>query len=147
MVGGVGYFDTEQSSSSILDTKSINNAGQGTIMVMVDNGMDIDIITPEEAVESLIQLIQWDSENKSIFSAQDSMETINLEESILNLNIQGLDGVPNLLYSEEIYYAEKDIGIEMPIDKLVKISNKTIVLIGVSGCGKTRTCYDLCRKF
>jgi hypothetical protein len=75
------------------------------------------------------------------------METLNLDESILNINIKSLDGVPNLLYSEEIYNDEKEIGIEMPIDRLLKIIRKTIVLIGVSGCGKTRTCYDLCRKY
>jgi hypothetical protein len=51
------------------------------------------------------------------------------------------------LYTEEIYKDEKDIGIEMPIDRLIKIHRKTIILIGVSGCGKTRTCYDLCRHY
>ena len=35
----------------------------------------------------------------------------------------------------------------MPIDRFVKIVRKVIVLIGVSGCGKTRTCYDLCQKY
>ena len=104
-------------------------------------------VTPEEAVSNLVQLISLDDENKNIFSAQESMNDINLEDSILNLNIKGLDKVPNLLYSEEIYTHEKEIGIEMPIDRLVKIFRKVIVLIGVSGCGKTRTCYDLCRKY
>ena len=108
--------------------------------------MDIDI-TPEQAIDSLKQLISLDNGNNNIFSAQDSMETLNLDESILNVNIKSLDGVPNLLYSEDIYKDEKEIGIEMPIDRLFKIIRKTIVLIGVSGCGKTRTCYDLCRKY
>jgi hypothetical protein len=105
--------------------------------------MDI-VITSEQAIDSLKQLISLDNGNKT---AQDSMETLNLDESILNVNIKSLDGVPNLLYSEEIYNDEKEIGIEMPIDRLVKIRRKVIVLIGVSGCGKTRTCYDLCRKY
>jgi hypothetical protein len=108
--------------------------------------MDIDI-TSEQAIDNLKQLISLDNGNKTIFSAQDSMETLNLDESILNINIKSLDGVPNLLYSEEIYNDEKEIGIGMPIDRLVKIVRKVIVLIGVSGCGKTRTCYDLCRKY
>lgn len=33
----------------------------------------------------------------------------------------------------------------MPIDRLLEIDRMNIVLIGDSGCGKTRTCYDLCR--
>jgi hypothetical protein len=108
--------------------------------------MDIDI-SPKQAIDSINQLISLESENSNIFSAQDSMETLNMDESILNINVKSLDGVPNLLYSEEIYNDEKEIGIEMPIDRLVKIVRKVIVLIGVSGCGKTRTCYDLCRKY
>ena len=107
--------------------------------------MKVDITTPEEAISNLGQLISLDDENKNIFFAQESMNDV--EGSILNLNIKSLDGVPNLLYSEEIYAHEKEIGIEMPIDRLVKIVRKVIVLIGVSGCGKTRTCYDLCRKY
>jgi len=103
-------------------------------------------ITPEQAIDCLKQLISLDNGDNNIFSAQESMETLNLDESILNLNIRSLDGIPNLLYSEEIYNDEKEIGIEMPIDRLIKIVRKVIVLIGVSGCGKTRTCYDLCRK-
>lgn len=75
------------------------------------------------------------------------MKVVNLEKSILNLQIKSLDGIPNLLYSEEIYDSEIEIGIELPIDRLCEIGNNTIVLIGVSGCGKTRTCYDLCRRY
>jgi hypothetical protein len=108
--------------------------------------MEIDI-TPEQAIDSLKQLINLDGGNKNIFSAQDSMTTLNLDDSILGLNVKLLDGVPSLLYTEEIYNDEKEIGIDMPIDRLVKIDSKTIVLIGVSGCGKTRTCYDFCRKY
>ncbi|KAJ3268319.1 hypothetical protein HDV01_003120 [Terramyces sp. JEL0728] len=93
---------------------------QGSKSLTVDVEMEVDI-TPEEATKSLIQLISLDNGNKNIFSAQDSMETLNLDESILNLNVKSLDGVPNLLYSEEIYNTEKEIGIEMPIDRLVKI--------------------------
>ncbi|KAJ3087133.1 hypothetical protein HK100_008469, partial [Physocladia obscura] len=74
----------------------------------------------------------------------DSMEAIRPTASILKLQIQHVNGRPDLLYSEEIYTDEKGIGIEMPVDKLVKVPNNTIVLIGVSGCGKTRTCAGPC---
>ena len=58
-----------------------------------------------------------------------------------------MNGIPTLLYSNSIYDSEKEIGIEMPIDKIINISYKTIVLIGVSGCGKTRTCFDMGRRY
>ncbi len=73
----------------------------------IGNEMKVDTITPEKAVDSLIQFIRLDNGNKGIFYAQNSMETLNLDESILNLNIKSLDKVPNLLYSEEIYNSEK----------------------------------------
>ena len=126
----------------------IKSNPQGISIVKVKDAMKVDpsVITLEQATASLIQLIRSDG-NKTVFSAQDSLEAVNLEDSILNINITSIDGHPNLLYSEELYVSEKNVGIEMPIDKIVKISHKVIVLIGVSGCGKTRTCYDLCRKY
>jgi hypothetical protein len=108
--------------------------------------MDIDI-SPQEAMNSLKQLMILDTENQNIFSVQDSMVNHNIEDTILNLKITSPTGVPDLLYSEEIYNTEKEIGIEMPVDRLLKTMNQTTILIGVSGCGKTRTCYDLCRKY
>ncbi|KAJ3288383.1 hypothetical protein HDU76_007676 [Blyttiomyces sp. JEL0837] len=33
----------------------------------------------------------------------------------------------------------------MPVEELLTIGDDTIVLIGVSGCGKTRSCYDYAR--
>ena len=128
--------------------KSKNDAGKGIFHgLTVGNEMEVDITTPEEAISNLVQLIRFDVENKNIFSAQDSMSDINLDDSILNLNVKSLNGIPNLLYSEEIYAHEKEIGIELPIDRLVMIARNVIVLIGVSGCGKTRTCYDFCRLY
>ena len=142
----LGSLGTKSKEPLII--KSRNGAGQGIVHgLTVGNEMEVDIITPEEAVSNIVQSIRLDDENKNIFSAQESMENINLNDSILNLEIKSLDGVPNLLYSEEFYPHEKEIGIEMPIDRLANIVRKVIVLIGVSGCGKTRTCYDLCREY
>jgi hypothetical protein len=72
--------------------------------------MDIDI-TPQQGIYNLNQLISLENEQSNIFSAQDSMESLNMDESILNINVKSLDGVPNHLYSEEIYNDEKAIGI------------------------------------
>ncbi|KAJ3226219.1 hypothetical protein HDU78_010439 [Chytriomyces hyalinus] len=33
----------------------------------------------------------------------------------------------------------------MPVNDLLKVKERTIILVGVSGCGKTRTCYDFVR--
>lgn len=111
--------------------------------------MDIDSITPEEALERLIQMISIDGPNQTAFSALKSLEDINLDKSVLKLQFKILDKVPTLLFSEQIYNDEKDLKIEMPIDRLCTNSNSpdTIALIGVSGCGKTRTCFDYCRRY
>ena len=86
----------------------------------IDNEMDVDIPSTEEAISSLIDLIT------SLDDAQDSMKAINLDNSVLSLKIFSVDGIPNLLYSEEIYEAEMEIGIKLPIEKLVAVNCKTI---------------------
>lgn len=114
--------------------------------------MDVDVVQQDlpisiETLElDLCSMIHMEGTERSIFTAQDSMDNIlPVENGILNIQIPSIDDIPDLLYSEDIYKSEKELGIEMPVDKLVKIKNKTVVLIGVSGCGKTRSCCDLCR--
>ncbi|KAJ8330558.1 hypothetical protein O5D80_001535 [Batrachochytrium dendrobatidis] len=131
--GTVGSYD-----HPLIIKSSSRMAGQTQ-----DTAMDVDY-SLEAVYKNLHQLISLD-ENKNVFSTQDSMD-IALDQGILNLDIQGIDGVPNFLYSEKIYSDEKEIGIEMPVDRLCKIKGRSIAMIGVSGCGKTRTCYDLCRR-
>lgn len=103
---------------------------------------DVDI----NELENMIKMTGTENSEKNIFTAQDSMENIDpMENLVLNLKVPSVGGLHDLLYSEEIYDYEKEIGIEMPVNQLLKMKTKTIVLIGVSGCGKTRSCYDLCR--
>ena len=84
--------------------------------------------------------------HKPVFSAQDSMNAIDTN-GILKFDILGIDNKPDLLYSKEIYEAESRLGMMViPVDTLLKTKFTTMVLIGVSGCGKTRTCFDYCRK-
>ncbi|KAI3659470.1 hypothetical protein MP638_004532 [Amoeboaphelidium occidentale] len=102
--------------------------------------------TPEMVIARLKEMIKPDVDGKeNIFKLQESTEYVDLKNSVLKINIKSIDGIPDFLYSEEIYDDEKELKIEMPVDKLHGTTHKTIVLIGVSGCGKTRTCYDLCR--
>ena len=68
---------------------------------------------------------------------------------IFNNDLLLFNGKPNFLLSDDIYDQEKSLGIEFPIDKLQstkRIYAKTIIMIGVSGCGKTRTCYDISKQ-
>ena len=52
------------------------------------------------------------------------------------------------LWSEEVMNDVREVsGLSIPVDSvrdMLKI-NETVVLIGVGGCGKTQTCFDLCR--
>ena len=108
--------------------------------------MDVDIVSIETLETELRSIIQFEGTEKSIFTAQDSMDNMEpLENEVLTIQIPSIDDTPDLLYSEDIYKSVVNLGIEMPVDNLVKIKNKTVVLIGVSGCGKTRSCFDLCR--
>jgi hypothetical protein len=85
--------------------------------------MDIEI-TPEQAIDSLEQLISLENQNSNIFSAQDLMETLNMEESILNINVKSLDDVPNLLYSEEIYNDEMKLELKCQLIDLTSLFAK-----------------------
>jgi hypothetical protein len=38
---------------------------------------------------------------RSIFTAQDSMDNLPVENGILNIQIPSIDGIPDLLYSED----------------------------------------------
>ncbi|KAK5673132.1 hypothetical protein QVD99_000590 [Batrachochytrium dendrobatidis] len=138
-ISALGTNGTVGSSPLIIKSSS-RMAGQTQ-----DTAMDVDY-SLEAVYKNLRQLIKLD-EGKNVFSTQDSMEDIALDQGILNLDIQGINGVPNFLYSEKIYSDEEKIEIEMPVDRLLQFSYRNIVLIGVSGCGKTRTCYDLCRHY
>ncbi|TPX38980.1 hypothetical protein CcCBS67573_g10688, partial [Chytriomyces confervae] len=66
-------------------------------------------------------------------------------QNIVKLKMEQFDGTHSLLLSDQIYSDERSIGINMPVDDLLKVKERTIILVGASGCGKTRTCYDFAR--
>ncbi|KAJ3239824.1 hypothetical protein HDU81_005322 [Chytriomyces hyalinus] len=86
-----------------------------------------------------------DTNEQRIISAMKSLQTIPQPASVLTFDMQGVDGILDLLYSSEIYDDETSLGIKMPVDELLKINRNTIILLGASACGKTRTCYDYAR--
>ncbi|KAI8828744.1 hypothetical protein BJ741DRAFT_653441 [Chytriomyces cf. hyalinus JEL632] len=105
-----------------------------------------------KAVEDMSAII-WtkdDGPNKqTIYSAKDSQDAAPMDYTsdgnILNLKMEQPNGSFSLLSSEQIYEDENSIGINMSVEKLLRVIRKTIILVGVSGCGKTRTCYDFVR--
>lgn len=127
-------------------TNNVMSTGKEKQPVLNDR-MEMDVVeTSEMAIARLKKMIKSDGEGKeNIFKSQESTEDVDLKNRVLKINIKGIDGIPDFLYSEEIYDDEKELKIEIPVDRFRKITHETIVLIGVSGCGKTRTCYDLCR--
>ncbi|KAJ2989199.1 hypothetical protein HDV02_005127, partial [Globomyces sp. JEL0801] len=99
------------------------------------------------SLKSLV-VVNTDPKIGTVFKAQDSMfDVSNLQANpnLVKLHVDYLDGVPQLLYSDEILNAMQDTGVELPYIALSKLQRKLKVLIGVSGCGKTRTCFDLGR--
>ncbi|KAI8891956.1 hypothetical protein BC833DRAFT_612966, partial [Globomyces pollinis-pini] len=93
-------------------------------------------------------VVNTDPKIGTVFKAQDSMfDVSNLQANpnLAKLQVDCLEGVPELLYSDEILSAMQDTGVELPYIALSKLQRKLKVLIGVSGCGKTRTCFDLGR--
>jgi hypothetical protein len=71
-------------------------------------------------------------------------------EKALIISIPTLNGSPELLFCEQLCEALQELGVVMPVDRLLDASGKlfhdTTVMIGVSGCGKTKTCFDICSR-
>lgn len=80
----------------------------------------------------------------SAFQAQDSMEKLKPSD-LVNIALDYLEGVPQLLYSEEILNAMAEVKVNLPYIEVLQVKRKIKVLIGVSGCGKSRTCFDIGR--
>ncbi|KAJ3252641.1 hypothetical protein HDU77_005043 [Chytriomyces hyalinus] len=95
--------------------------------------MDIDspavsTVSVEKAIEQLSAFVQTkdDETNKrNIYATQESMETISLATSILNLKIQAVDESPNLIYTQQIYDNEKlrDPIVEENGDLFLEVAN------------------------
>ncbi|KAJ3228124.1 hypothetical protein HDU81_006299 [Chytriomyces hyalinus] len=122
----------------------------------------VDERTVGEAVAQLTALIRIKDANENepiVLSATESRDATHHSSpaatgpiqgacklgNILKLDIQTRNNVPSFLSAERIFRDERCIGISMPIDKLLKVRAETVVLVGVSGCGKTRTCNDFAR--
>lgn len=56
----------------------------------------------------------------------------NLEQSkLVNIKLDYLEGVPQLLYSEDILQAMKEIQVKLPYVEVLEVKRKIKVLIGV----------------
>ncbi|KAJ3371486.1 hypothetical protein HDU84_001276, partial [Entophlyctis sp. JEL0112] len=132
---------------AVREAREYHTAMAGTGPMDVDGSSTSGSGPEEEAFKQLSSLvpIDNDSDKRNVFTAQECMETFIQPANVLSLEIHGFNGIPDLLYSSEIYDDEKSLGTKMPVDDLLKITTSAVVLIGVSGCGKTRTCYDYAR--
>ncbi|KAJ3239821.1 hypothetical protein HDU81_005319 [Chytriomyces hyalinus] len=92
----------------------------------------------EQTLNNLSNFVLTDvdaaSNKTSIISAMESLQTIPQPASVLTFEMQGLDGIPDFLYSSEIYDVETSLGIEMQVDELLKLTRtNTILLLGARG--------------
>ena len=117
--------------------------------------MEIDSSTSETSFAQ--KIYEHEKELKQLFETE-KLSAIKLSilkplNSLLKLDIPSSNGVPDLLSCERIYSDLKKYGVDMPVDKLIvemngiqTLNRNATVLIGVSGCGKSRTCFDICHK-
>lgn len=96
----------------------------------------------------LRHLTVWDSLDELPFvaTAQADTEARHVNPYV-KLKIPFLDGRPQMLFSDSLQADAELAGVEMPIKRYLRQSarNRNCIFLGVSGCGKTRTCFDLCR--
>jgi hypothetical protein len=79
-------------------------------------------------------VVNTDPKIGTLFKAQDSMDEVSKlqqNQTLVKLEVDYLDGVPQLLYSEKILDAMQEIGVELPYKKLSELKKKLKVLIGV----------------
>ena len=118
--------------------------------------MQVDTITtpsfvrrPSNVDDAIVMLeaMVYLEDKRNVFKAQDSLTKLGPDNQILKFSVScDVVGEPDLLYSEEVYSSAKDLGIPMPVDHLLANDFNSLVMIGVSGCGKTRACIDYCRE-
>lgn len=99
----------------------------------------------------LTRLTVWDSlDGISLEAAGTAAEANTVAENVnpyVNLKIPYLDGRPQMLFLDSMQDDAALAGVEMPITRYLRQKGryKNCIFVGVSGCGKTRTCFDLCR--
>ncbi|TPX75432.1 hypothetical protein CcCBS67573_g03309 [Chytriomyces confervae] len=119
-----------------------NGRNERNVFSAKDSLQDIQCASPLNVPAHSTSATQMDS---TIEGAAEPAFLTNQRKSILKLEMKQSHGTSSLFTSDQIYQDEKDVGINMPVDKLLDVKEQTIILLGTSGCGKTRTCYDFAR--
>ncbi|KAJ3379887.1 hypothetical protein HDU92_006322, partial [Lobulomyces angularis] len=108
--------------------------------------------TIEKIKKDLVNLVvteqmhdQQTNKKQTIFKLDDSQDKKIVDgKSIVKIDTPFYEGQPNLLLSDNFFHI-LDEKIELPYKKINKYNFRTKVLIGASGCGKTASCYHVCR--
>jgi hypothetical protein len=68
-------------------------------------------------------------------------------DAFFQTHIPSVQGLRDPLYSESVYNFHQQLNLTRPVDEVLNIvRTHHVVLIGVSGAGKTRTCFDISRQ-
>ncbi|KAJ3228125.1 hypothetical protein HDU81_006300 [Chytriomyces hyalinus] len=139
------YMDDVSAGKQALD-KAINQLS-AFIRIKHENSIKRNVFSADESLDNVNQFPPAESSDTTCHStaATKPMHRASQPRNLLKLDIPTLNKIPSFLSCGQIYHDERSIGINMPVDKLLNVKQDTIILIGVSGCGKTRTCYDFAR--
>ena len=93
--------------------------------------MNVDSLSAVQLLQNLKSLVIFGSPSGStVFKAQDSLTKLN-ESELVKIQLDFLEDVPQLLYSEDISKAMREINVELPYGEVLGARTKTKVLIGV----------------
>ena len=102
-------------------------------------------ITIDGLEKKLREMICLDGPSRNVYSVSELVNNIPIENKHFKIDFPRIRDDFDMLLSDDLLGDEMDIGIEPPSKILTQSEHRTIVMIGVSGCGKTRTCFDICR--
>lgn len=98
---------------------------------LITDAMDIDS-SAENLDDILLKLKSSVIVRESVFTAQDSMDNLETSSnSLVQIKLFYIEGVPQLLYSDDILHAMDAINVKLPYVELLESKRKTTVLIGV----------------
>ena len=103
--------------------------------------MDIDRRSVEEVLAEIVATKDY-RQIKSR-SEEDLLKLANQVEEQSQLERETAKIERDALFDRGLETTLKDIGITLPFKRLPALDGKATVLVGVSGCGKSRTCIDI----
>ncbi|KAJ3215664.1 hypothetical protein HDU81_001337, partial [Chytriomyces hyalinus] len=102
------------------------------IRIKDENSIKPNVFSADESLDNVNQSPPDESSDRTSHStaAAEPMHHASKPRNILKLDIPTLNKIPSFLSCGQIYHDERSIGINMPVDKLLKVKEDTIILIG-----------------